>query len=89
MGTNCRLKDVQRAHIMETERSLKDMGIWIPEEWKTEIYTEEDEKLLGDCETKWTLKVDGVDEDGDRLYNPDGTPCHQCRYLNLCFLGLF
>ncbi|KNA18604.1 hypothetical protein SOVF_069340 [Spinacia oleracea] len=74
-----RLKDVQRAHIMETERSLKDMGIWIPEEWKTEIYTEEDEKLLGDCETKWTLKVDGVDEDGDRLYNPDGTPCHQCR----------
>uniref|UniRef100_A0A803M0T8 Uncharacterized protein n=1 Tax=Chenopodium quinoa TaxID=63459 RepID=A0A803M0T8_CHEQI len=54
-----RLKD------METKRSLKEMGISIPEEWTTEVYTEEDEKLLGDCETIWTLDADSLGEDGD------------------------
>uniref|UniRef100_A0A803LE02 Zinc-finger domain-containing protein n=1 Tax=Chenopodium quinoa TaxID=63459 RepID=A0A803LE02_CHEQI len=69
-----RLKD------METEKSLKEMGISIPEEWTTEVYTEEDEKLLGDCETIWTLEADSLDEDGDLVYDLERPPCHQCRY---------
>uniref|UniRef100_A0A803LNX2 Zinc-finger domain-containing protein n=1 Tax=Chenopodium quinoa TaxID=63459 RepID=A0A803LNX2_CHEQI len=66
---------------METEKSLKEMGISIPEDWTTEVYTEEDEKLLGDCETIWSLELeaDGLDEDGDRLYDLERPPCHQCR----------
>lgn len=73
------MKDVASAHYIETEGTLKDMGILIPNEWKSEVYTEEDEKRLGDCETVWNLNEDGFGEDGERLYNPDGTPCHQCR----------
>ncbi|CAO2815135.1 unnamed protein product [Amaranthus hypochondriacus] len=78
-----RLKDVASAHYIETEGTLKDMGILIPNEWKSEVYTEEDEKRLGDCETVWNLNEDGFGEDGERLYNPDGTPCHQCRQKTL------
>ena len=73
------MKDVASRHYIETERTLKDMGIFIPNEWKPEVYTEEAEKRLGDCETVWNLNEDGFGEDGERLYNPDGTPCHQCR----------
>lgn len=39
--------------------SVEDDGISIREGSKPEIYTEEDEKLLGDCKTGWTLYVDG------------------------------
>ncbi|KAJ8450835.1 hypothetical protein Cgig2_032460 [Carnegiea gigantea] len=68
----------------EDERSLKNMGITIPDSWKAEVYTEEDEKLLGDCETPWTLNVDGLGEDGEPLYDPvNGTSCHQCRQKTL------
>lgn len=75
-----RLKNVTQANFLENERSLKDMGIEIPDSWKAEIYTEEDEKLLGDCEAPWTLNVEGFGEDGERLYDPvNGTSCHQCR----------
>ena len=56
------------------------MGISVPDSWKAEVYTEEDETLLGDCETPWTLNVDGLGEDGEPLYDPvHGTSCHQCR----------
>lgn len=91
-----RLKDVARANYLKNERSLKEMGISITDGWKSEIYTKEDEKLLGDCEAKWTLGVDGIEDDGDLLYDPvNGTSCHQCRnrtlrkhtFCNKCRLG--
>ncbi|GJM93465.1 hypothetical protein PR202_ga10023 [Eleusine coracana subsp. coracana] len=47
---------------------------------KEEVYTEEHEKLLGTCETAWTLFVDGYDKDGKRIYDQViGKTCHQCR----------
>lgn len=81
MDNISRLKDVSQAKCLENERALIDMGITIPDAWKQEFYTEEHEKLLGDCEAKWTLNMDGFGEDGERLYNPDGQPCHQCRLI--------
>ncbi|KAL2925516.1 Cell division cycle-associated 7-like protein [Bienertia sinuspersici] len=68
-----RLINVGNGEFLESEE------LSAPEAWKRELYTEEDEKLLGNCDTEWTLNVDGFSEDGDRLYDPDGTPCHQCR----------
>nr|KYP49818.1 Cell division cycle-associated 7-like protein [Cajanus cajan] len=54
--------------------------IIIPEGTNPEVYTEEQEKLLGDCETAWELYVDGYDVDGNRIYDPiKGETCHQCR----------
>ncbi|CAN6357238.1 unnamed protein product [Urochloa humidicola] len=45
-----------------------------------EIYTEEHEKLLGTCNTPWTLFVDGYGKDGKRIYDQvGGQTCHQCR----------
>jgi hypothetical protein len=50
--------------------------------YQPEIYTEEDEKLLGDAKTEWQLFVDGYDAKGVRIYDPvGGKTCHQCRYL--------
>lgn len=47
---------------------------------KEEIYTEEHEKLLGTCNTPWTLFVDGFGKDGKRIYDQvRGQTCHQCR----------
>ncbi|KAK2978385.1 hypothetical protein RJ640_016487 [Escallonia rubra] len=66
------------------EKVLKNFEINITEGSKPEIYTEEDEKLLGDCKTSWTTYVDGYDEDGQRIYDPyDGKSCHQCRQKTL------
>ncbi|GLU02979.1 hypothetical protein SLE2022_202040 [Rubroshorea leprosula] len=49
-----------------------------------EIYTEEHEKLLGDCKTSWTLSVDGYGKDGMRIYDQvNGKSCHQCRLKTL------
>ncbi|KAK9110259.1 hypothetical protein Sjap_018319 [Stephania japonica] len=49
-----------------------------------EIYTEEQEKLLGSCEEGWTLFVDGYGSDGKRIYDPvKGKTCHQCRLKSL------
>jgi len=54
--------------------------IVIPEGTNPEVYTEEHEELLGDCESTWELYVDGYDEDGNRIYDPiKGETCHQCR----------
>ncbi|CAO2164729.1 unnamed protein product [Urochloa humidicola] len=48
---------------------------------KEEIYTEEHEKLLGTCNTPWTLFVDCYGKDGKRIYDQvRGQTCHQCRY---------
>uniref|UniRef100_A0A1D1ZKM7 Cell division cycle-associated 7-like protein n=1 Tax=Anthurium amnicola TaxID=1678845 RepID=A0A1D1ZKM7_9ARAE len=51
---------------------------------KEEVYTDEHEKLLGTCETTWTLFVDGYNTDGVRIYDPvKGKTCHQCRQKTL------
>ncbi|CAK8577568.1 unnamed protein product [Lathyrus sativus] len=68
----------------QRSRGKKEVEIFIPEGTKPEVYTEEHEKLLGDCETDWELYVDGYDEDGDRIYDPTkGEKCHQCRLITI------
>ncbi|KAL2520638.1 Zinc-finger domain of monoamine-oxidase A repressor R1 [Forsythia ovata] len=62
------------------EISVKTVEIHIEEDENPETYTEEQEKLLGDCKAPWTLYVDGYDEEGQRIYDPfEGKSCHQCR----------
>lgn len=64
--------------------SSRNDEIRIPEGSQPEIYTEEHDKLLGDCKTSWTLAVDGFGEDGKRIYDPvKGETCHQCRQKTL------
>ncbi|CAN4095347.1 unnamed protein product [Withania somnifera] len=64
--------------------SAEEMEIDIPEGENPEVYTEEHEKLLGDCRNVWILNVDGYDEDGQRIYDPEnGKSCHQCRQKTL------
>ncbi|WVZ51086.1 hypothetical protein U9M48_002265 [Paspalum notatum var. saurae] len=49
-----------------------------------EIYTEEHEKLLGTCDTPWTLFMDSFGKDGKRIYDQvSGQTCHQCRQKTL------
>jgi len=71
--------------------SKEDVEINIGEGENTEFYTEEHEKLLGDCQNAWNLCVDGYGEDGQRVYDPDnGKSCHQCRseaYPGICHDG--
>lgn len=74
--------------------STEDVEINIGEGENPEFYTEEHEKLLGDCQNAWILYVDGYDEDGQRIYDPDnGKSCHQCRsktsVLTVCFIAYF
>lgn len=53
---------------------------------KSEVYTEEHEKLLGNTERSWTLFVDGYGRDGRRIYDSfKGKTCHQCRFRNLSY----
>ncbi|KAH1087830.1 hypothetical protein GYH30_019080 [Glycine max] len=68
--------------LRESASKEKDeVDIVIPEGTNPEVYTEEQDKLLGDCESTWELYVDGYDEDGNRIYDPiKGEACHQCRY---------
>lgn len=64
--------------------SAEGTEIDIPEGENPEVYTEEHEKLLGDCQNAWILNVDGYDEDGQRIYDADnGKSCHQCRQKTL------
>ncbi|KAG8637626.1 hypothetical protein MANES_15G144900v8 [Manihot esculenta] len=64
--------------------SAKVLEIRLREGSKPEIYSEEDEKLLGDCNSTWTLFVDGYGKDGKRIYDPEkGETCHQCRQKTL------
>ncbi|XP_022746609.1 cell division cycle-associated protein 7-like isoform X2 [Durio zibethinus] len=61
-----------------------EVEIHLEEGPKPEIYTEEHEMLLGDCEMSWTLLVDGYGNDGKRIYDPvKGETCHQCRQKTL------
>ncbi|CAL5213217.1 unnamed protein product [Lathyrus oleraceus] len=67
-----------------SSKGKREVRIYIAEGTKPEVYTEEHEKLLGDCETDWELYVDGYDEDGDRIYDPTkGDKCHQCRLITV------
>ncbi|KAF8405118.1 hypothetical protein HHK36_010016 [Tetracentron sinense] len=62
----------------------RKLKISIRECLEPEIYTEEHDKLLGHCETSWTLFVDGYGEDGKRIYDLiKGKTCHQCRQKTL------
>ncbi|CAI9108841.1 OLC1v1008539C1 [Oldenlandia corymbosa var. corymbosa] len=66
------------------ENVKKNVVISIKEGAKPEVYTEEHDKLLGDCKTDWTLGVDGYDGEGGRIYDPYlGKSCHQCRQKTL------
>ncbi|XP_073128407.1 uncharacterized protein [Henckelia pumila] len=85
-----RLKDIPRVMYKEEKHPKKEkpvvenVEIFIPEGENPEVYTEEDEKLLGDSVANWTLNVDGYDEDGQRIYDPvEGKSCHQCRQKTL------
>ncbi|KAL5714437.1 hypothetical protein ACHQM5_016401 [Ranunculus cassubicifolius] len=66
-------------------RRVRDCGEpWVGTGRKPEIYTEEHEKLLGTCESTWTLFVDGIGPDGRRVYDQvKGKTCHQCRQKTL------
>ncbi|MQL88493.1 hypothetical protein Taro_021050 [Colocasia esculenta] len=76
--------EIRVAHqdeIRQDEAPLKKIRIEGPVE---EVYTDEHEKLLGTCETGWTLFVDGYSEHGGRIYDPvKGKTCHQCRQKTL------
>ncbi|XP_073293403.1 uncharacterized protein [Primulina huaijiensis] len=85
-----RLKDMPRVmykderHPKKEKLVVESVEICIPEGENPEVYTEEDEKLLGDSVAKWTLYVDGYDEDGQRIYDHvEGKSCHQCRQKTL------
>ncbi|KAL8108698.1 hypothetical protein AgCh_024965 [Apium graveolens] len=61
-----------------------DEEICIKKSFNPEVYTEEHERLLGDCKMVWDLDVDGYDEDGQRIYDQfEGKHCHQCRQKTL------
>lgn len=84
-----RLKIMTPINYMELRPKRKkeismDVEIQLREGSQPEIYTEEDEKLLGDYKTSWTLNVDGCGKDGRRVYDPEmGETCHQCRQKTL------
>ncbi|KAK9085709.1 hypothetical protein Sjap_026120 [Stephania japonica] len=67
---------------VKKENTEADGNALVREGLHPEIYTEEQEKLLGSCEEgSWTLFVDGCGSDGNRIYDPvKGKTCHQCRY---------
>ncbi|XP_057964864.1 uncharacterized protein LOC131155627 [Malania oleifera] len=70
--------------VSKKEKSVKNIEICLREGSKPEIYTEEHDKLLGECKTGWTLFVDGYGQDGKRIYDSvKGKTCHQCRQKTL------
>ncbi|EEC68379.1 hypothetical protein EE612_056212 [Oryza sativa] len=85
-----RLKNVEPVSYCEI-RTKKDKddneggnSVLIEAGSKEEVYTEEDEKLLGPCVEPWTLFVDGYGKDGKRIYDQvRGQTCHQCRQKTL------
>ncbi|XP_022148527.1 uncharacterized protein LOC111017154 [Momordica charantia] len=71
-------------HPKTKKATSKSNEIHIKEGSQPEIYAEEDAKLLGDCESNWTLCVDGYGQDGKCMYDPiNGESCHQCRQKTL------
>lgn len=67
-------------------KSMGDDGIFFSDCWKPELYREEDEKLLGDCKTCWTLSVDGYGKDGGWKKN---LPSMQVILLSTCYAYIF
>ncbi|KAK2657363.1 hypothetical protein Ddye_010415 [Dipteronia dyeriana] len=66
------------------DNCVKDEDLRLEQGSKPEVYTEEQEKLLGNTERSWTLFVDGYGTDGKRIYDPvKGKTCHQCRQKTL------
>lgn len=62
------------------ENLVKNRSVLLEKGANEEVYTDEHEKLLGTCETTWTLFVDGYGSDGRRIYDQiKGKTCHQCR----------
>ncbi|KAL8195314.1 hypothetical protein R6Q57_025717 [Mikania cordata] len=62
------------------EKVIKIVEITIKKGSQPEVYTEEHEKMLGDCKETWELSVDGYDAEGNRIYDGyKGKSCHQCR----------
>lgn len=83
-----RLKSVEPVSYCEIktkkEKRSEGDGNELIEGAKEEIYTEEHEKLLGTCDTPWTLFVDGFGKDGKHIYDQvSGQTCHQCRQKTL------
>ncbi|XP_004292459.1 PREDICTED: cell division cycle-associated protein 7-like [Fragaria vesca subsp. vesca] len=84
-----RLKTMAPVSYVEIRPKGKRESTWnseinIKEGKRPEIYTDEDERLLGDCKETWELSVDGYGEDRKRIYDPvKGETCHQCRQKTL------
>ncbi|KAL6213528.1 hypothetical protein ACLB2K_012975 [Fragaria x ananassa] len=84
-----RLKTMAPVSYVEIRPNGKRESTWnseinIKEGKRPEIYTDEDERLLGDCKETWELSVDGYGEDRKRIYDPvKGETCHQCRQKTL------
>lgn len=79
-----RLQNVTPVSYVETNKKEDDADDRLEEGSKPEVYTEEHEKLLGDCKMSWTLFVDGCGKDGKRIYDSvKGKTCHQCRQKTL------
>ncbi|XP_062196921.1 uncharacterized protein LOC133899903 [Phragmites australis] len=80
------MEPVSYSEIRTTKEKDSEGGksAFIEEGAKEEVYTEEHEKLLGTCQTAWTLFVDGYGTDGKRIYDQvRGQTCHQCRQKTL------
>ncbi|GAU30371.1 hypothetical protein TSUD_57820 [Trifolium subterraneum] len=72
-----------RAHNQQHSSSSKkkmEVEIYIPEGTNPEVYAEQHEKLLGDCETAWELYGENVREAD---LNPKWT-CPCCREIRNC-----
>ncbi|XP_008790296.1 cell division cycle-associated 7-like protein [Phoenix dactylifera] len=71
-------------HTKKDENLVKNMSVFLERGANEEVYADEHEKLLGTCETTWTLFVDGYGKDGRRIYDQiKGKTCHQCRQKTL------
>nr|XP_010908442.1 cell division cycle-associated 7-like protein [Elaeis guineensis] len=71
-------------HKKKDENLVKNRSVLPEKGANEEVYTDEHEKLLGTCETTWTLFVDGCGKDGRRIYDQiKGKTCHQCRQKTL------
>ncbi|KAK1369604.1 Cell division cycle-associated 7-like protein [Heracleum sosnowskyi] len=70
--------------VPKSNKGRKHSDVCIKQNSNPEVYTEEHQRLLGDCKTVWDLDVDGFDEDGHRIYDQfQGKHCHQCRQKTL------
>lgn len=74
----------EEVHLANKDQCLESKGELLREGFKPEVYTEEQEKLLGSTDMSWTPFVDGCGKDGKRIYDQiKGKTCHQCRQKTL------